>query len=250
MLASFDTNRSALTLEETLLSKYLLMSFFYVDKNKDEDILKIIIEKNKEDRFLLDSGAFTLFSGGNKDVDFDGYLTRYINFINQYDIKRFIELDIDVIVGYEKVLEMRKRLERETGKKCLPVWHKSRGVESFKKIVKDYNYICIGGLGNREITTKEYPMVKKLVQYANAKGVNVHGLAFTRKDAYEYGFYSVDSSSWSMGVRFAQVHEFVNGGIVSHQRGHGQRASDSKVMRNNYFEWLKYQEYVDRKGRR
>lgn len=250
MLASFDTNRRSITLEETLLCKYVLMSFFYIDKNLNEEMLTIIQQKNKDDCFLLDSGAFTLFSSGKTDVDFEGYLDKYIEFINKYDIKRFIELDIDVIIGYEEVLKMRKRLEDETGKKCVPVWHKSRGLEAYKEIVRDYDYICIGGLGNKEIKQNEYPQIKKMVQYANNHNTNVHGLAFTRKDAHEYGFYSVDSSSWSMGVRFAQAHEFKDGKIISHQRGKGQRADDAKVMRNNYFEWLKFQKYVDRKGRR
>lgn len=249
MLASFDTGLK-LSKEEMLRCKYVLVSYFYVSKNSNKDLLEVIDAKNSEDKFLLDSGAFTLFTNTKTKVDFDEYLDKYIAFINKHDIKRFIELDVDSVVGYPRVLQMRKRLEQETGKKCVPVWHKSRGMKAYKEIVRDYDYICIGGLGNREIKKKEYPQMKKMVQYANQNNVKVHGLAFTRQDAYEYGFYSVDSSSWRMGVRFAQAHRFVNGGIVSSQRGHGQRANDKKIMYNNFYEWLKFQQYVDRKGRR
>lgn len=250
MLAGFDvsSNDEVISLKDYLLSKYVLMSFFYVEKNMNEKIATIIAAKNKTDTFLLDSGAFTLFSTGDKSVDFDAYLTRYINFINENDIKRFIELDIDSVVGYDKVLQMRKRLEKETGKKCIPVWHKSRGIQAYKEIVEDYDYICIGGLGNREIKKSEYPHIKKLVDYANAKHTKVHGLAFTRKDAYKYGFYSVDSTSWTGGTRFAQAHVFKNGRITSQGRGHGQRANAKAIQKHNFFEWLKFQEYVDKKG--
>ena len=75
-------------------------------------------------------------------ANFDEYLTRYINFINKYDIKYFFELDVDSIVGYEKVKQLRKRLENETGKKCIPVWHKSRGKEEYLKMCKKIDEIA------------------------------------------------------------------------------------------------------------
>lgn len=70
--------------------------------------------------FLLDSGAFTFMNNNKGKIDFNQYLKDYINFINKYDIKYFFELDIDSIVGHEKVKEMRAVLEKETGKKCIP----------------------------------------------------------------------------------------------------------------------------------
>ena len=60
--------------------------------------------------FLLDSGAFTFMSGTNSP-DFDQYIIKYIDFINRHDIKYFFELDIDSIVGYEKVKEYTRRLD-------------------------------------------------------------------------------------------------------------------------------------------
>lgn len=248
MLASFDNNVDVISLEELKLCKYALMSFFYLEKKASEKKFEVMQKLNKEDRFILDSGAFTLFTSTKLNVDFDAYLDRYIDFINKYDIKRFIELDIDAVVGYEKVLKMRKKLEEKTGKKCMPVWHLSRGIEAYKEIVRDYDYICIGGFANKEIKSINYGKVKQLVAYANANKTKVHGLAFTRQDSYKYGFYSVDSSSWSMGVRFAQAHIFSNGKIVSKTRKSGQRADGDKISINNFYEWVKFQKYVDKKG--
>lgn len=250
MLASLDLpgNNMEMTVNECLLSKYVLMSYYYIDKNINDKIVRIVKAKNEQGNFLLDSGAFTLFTSNKKQIDFEAYLDKYIEYINTNDIKYFIELDIDAVVGYERVLKMRHRLERETGKKCLPVWHKSRGMQAFKEIVRDYDYICIGGLGNKEIKKSEYPQVKKMVRYANAHKTKVHGLAFTRKDAYQYGFYSVDSSAWTGGVRFAQAHVFKNGQIYTQGREQGQRANADLIQRYNFFEWLKFQQYVDKKG--
>ena len=85
--------------EEVKRCLYLLESFYYI---KDWQIELI---KGTKD-FLLDSGAFT-FAASKKTEDWDRYLERYADFINTYDIKHFFELDIDSIVGYDKVKEFR-----------------------------------------------------------------------------------------------------------------------------------------------
>lgn len=100
---------------------YILESFYTIKKWQIPYIKKCKM-------FLLDSGAFTFMNGNKGKVDFNQYLNDYINFINKYDIKYFFELDIDSVVGYEKVKEMRTVLEKGTGKKCIPVWHKARGL--------------------------------------------------------------------------------------------------------------------------
>lgn len=72
--------------------RYMLESFCYVT-----DWLIPVIKQC--DFFLLDSGAFTFMNNSKNAVDFDEYLTRYIDFINRHDIEYFFELDIDSIVG-------------------------------------------------------------------------------------------------------------------------------------------------------
>lgn len=92
-------------------SLYVLESFAYINA---DDILIPLIPYFKD--FMLDSGAFTFLSQ-KKNGDFNKYLKSYIDFVNKHDIQKFFELDIDAIVGYKKVLEYRKILEAETGKK-------------------------------------------------------------------------------------------------------------------------------------
>lgn len=147
--------------------------------------------------FLLDSGAFTFMNSNKGKIDFNQYLKDYINFINKYDIKYFFELDIDSIVGHEKVKEMRAVLEKGTGKKCIPVWHKSRGLEEWRKLTKEYDYVAIGGIVTKEIKRKEYKYFSPMLSIAKENGCKVHGLGFTNLKALKrYHFYSVDSTSW------------------------------------------------------
>ena len=186
---------------------FILESFYYV---RDYELPLI----KSAELFLLDSGAFTFMSNCKKAVDWDEYLTRYINFIKQNDVKHFFELDIDSVVGYREVLRLRRRLEDETGKQCIPVWHKSRGIDEYKAICETHGYIATGGIVTKEITRYEYPILKKLVSYANARGVKVHGLGFTEKNIYEYGFYSCDSTTWNMISRFGKIYRFTGDRIV------------------------------------
>ena len=123
---------------------YALESFYYADETT-EKYLPFFGD------FLLDSGAFTFFSSG-KQVDWDEYVEKYARFIVKNNVKHFFELDIDCIVGYDNVLKIRKYIEEKTGKKCIPVWHKSRGKEEFIKMCKEYNYVAIGGIVSKEIT--------------------------------------------------------------------------------------------------
>ena len=94
-------------------------------------------------------------------------------------------MDIDAIVGYERVKAMRRRLESETERRCIPVWHRSRGLEEFKRLCKEYPYIGIGGFAIKTILPNEFPFVRKLIQIAAGYGTKVHGLGYTRKDAPE-----------------------------------------------------------------
>ena len=227
-------------------SKYVLSSFWYMKKNPKKVIFDLMEARNREDRFILDSGAFT-FLNSNSEMDINEYLNEYIDFINKHDIKRFAELDIDPIIGYEKTMEMRDKLERETGKKCLPVWHKSRGIQAFKDDVEKYDYVSIGGIVTGEIKRKEYPIFKQMTKYANARGVKVHGLGFTGKDCYKYGFDSVDSSSWTSGGRFATTYKFKNNELKSVKKPDNTRSRDRvKLDTHNFIEWIKFQRYVER----
>lgn len=218
---------------------FVLESFYYI---RDYQLPLI----HSAELFLLDSGAFTFMSNAKKSVDWDEYLDRYIKFINDYDVEYFFELDIDDVVGYEKVKELRRKLEAGTGKKCIPVWHKSRGIEEYKKHCEDYDFIAIGGLANINITSKEYPLLKKLAAYARQKKTRVHCLGFTVANIEDFGFYSCDSTSWNAISRFGTIYKF-NGKRMVNVTPKGKKVDKSKYIEgevHNLREWIKYQNYL------
>lgn len=252
MLASLDVAHWKNVGDLAHYCKYMLLSFFYMEKNNNPEVYDLMLKRNAEDRFMLDSGAFTLMmtEDTNLHQNLDDYIDRYIAFIKKYQIKRYVEMDIDSVIGYEAVKEVREKLEAEIGYQSIPVWHKNRGIEDYKKTVDEYGYIAFGGfndIGSENVTIKDYPEVKKMIQYANHRRVKVHGLGFTRKDAYEYGFYSVDSASWRSGSRYGNLVEFKGGRMQRIEKPENTRVNYKMVDRHNLIEWCKYQRSVENK---
>lgn len=223
-------------------SPYLLESFYYV-KDWQTDIFR-----NCKD-FLLDSGAFTFMGRSNKELDWDQYIERYADFINKYDIKHFFELDIDKIVGYEQVKIFRKKLESLTGKRSIPVWHKSRGYDEYLKLCDKYDYVAIGGIAIKDIKRSEYKYFPKMLNDAHRLRCRVHGLGFTNVSLLPYfHFDSVDSTRWNC-ARFGRL-EYFNGTTIKaiDRRKDGMKLVGRKnpdILRFNLEQWIKFQKYAD-----
>ena len=121
--------------EKGLKMKWNLMSYYYIQKQRE---LADYIKKNSE-LILIDSGAHSFQKG--KKVDWLQYTKEYSKFIQEFDepkVLGYFEMDVDNIIGYEKVLELRKILETVSNK-IIPVWHKNRGVDDFKKMCQQYS---------------------------------------------------------------------------------------------------------------
>lgn len=219
---------------------YILESFYYADEDT-ERLIPLFGD------FLLDSGAFTFMQNSKKAVDWDDYIKRYAAFIVRNDVKKFFELDIDPIVGYKKVLQYRNKLESLTGRKCIPVWHKSRGITEFKKMCDEYSYAAIGGIVSGEIKKEQYKAFLPMNVEAHRRGCKVHGLGFTSLDWLpKCGFDSVDSTAWTTGNRFGFVYFFNGKTMKKIDCPKGKRLGDSrKVALMNYTEWLKFQKWAE-----
>lgn len=217
----------------------ILESFYYADEWVEWAIPRL-------ENFMLDSGAFTFLTSHKGKVDWNDYIKRYAEFINKNDVKLFFELDIDSIVGYDKVLEMRKYLEVETGKKPIPVWHKSRGKEEFLKMCDEYDYVAIGGIVSKEITRQEYKYFPWFINEAHKRGAKIHGLGFTNLEGIKkYHFDSVDSTSWTTGNRFGAIYRFNGKTMEKFDKKEGRRLADSRAVAiNNFNEWVKFQQYA------
>ena len=221
---------------------HILESFYYADEFTEKMIPYF-------GKFLLDSGAFTLFSNKNKgnNVVWEEYVDRYADFIVRNKVERFFELDIDKLIGYDRVLALRKRLEQKTGRQCIPVWHKFRGKEKFLRMCDEYKYVSIGGIVSKEITPDEYRYFPWFIDTAHKAGAKIHGLGFTALSLLpKYHFDSVDSTAWTTGNRFGAVYRFTGTTIEKLGKKPGQWFKDSRAVAiNNFNEWVKFQKWAE-----
>ena len=224
--------------------KNVLFSFASVN----EDCIKYAKSPYCES-FLLDSGAFTFMNNTKKgNIDWKEYIDNYIAFINKHDIKYFFELDIDCIVGYDNVLKIRKYIEEKTGKKCIPVWHKSRGKEEFLKMCDEYDYVAIGGIVTKEIKRKQHYVFKWFINEAHKRGCKIHGLGHTNMaDIKDYRFDTVDSTTWINGGKFGNIIT-IRDGIPKQTtlRKDGCRINGKKLTEHNLVTCMKFAEYAEK----
>lgn len=223
---------------------YILQSFFYAD-----DFTEKYIIPNASD-FLLDSGAFTFMQNNKNHLDWNEYLEKYADFILRNNIENFFELDIDSVVGYDKVKEYRKRLELLTGRQSIPVWHNNRGKNEFVRMCEEYPYVAIGGLvggGATEYSRKYWKYFPWFINTAHKNGSKIHALGFTSLEGIrQYHFDSVDSTSWTTGNRYGFIYKFNGRTMTQIKVPNGKRMADAKkIALINYTEWIKFQKYAE-----
>ncbi len=218
-----------------------LETFWAISKHEAK-----VIHKYKN--FMLDSGAFSMFGG--EETDLNEYVNKYIKFIKEYNVKHFFELDIYQVIGKEKTDVINKRIEKETGRQTIPVFHIFLGTEHFKQLCEEYKYIAISasGMYHSKWTRQRPEKLKKLIDYAHTRKVKVHGLGYTKMSTLnQMPFDSVDSTSWIGGNRFGLAYEWNGNKMIKHQKRNGQRVKTNEVARHNFYEWVKFNNYAEQK---
>lgn len=219
---------------------YRLQTFYHISENEVPYI-------KKYKGFLLDSGAFSFFGGAK--VNWDDYVDKYINFINQHDVEFFFELDIYKLIGIKNTEKLRDKIEKNTNKKSIPVFHNELGVDYYKKLCDEYNYIAIGasGMHGTKWTRQNPQKLIALVNYAKNKNCKVHGLGYTKINMLsKIPFYSVDSTSWLSGNRFGSIYRFNGNGFDKTNKPKGKRVKTKETATNNFYEWVKFQKYAEK----
>lgn len=160
-------------MQENLIFKpYILESFFYADETT-EKLLPYFGD------FLLDSGAFTFMQQAGSNVDWDDYAFRYADFVKRNNIEKYIELDLDYIIGINGARRLRSILEDRTGRKSIPVWHPIRGKDAFLQMCEEYDYVALGGIvGQKWRGTEQY--MPWFIKEAHKRKAKIHGLGFTK----------------------------------------------------------------------
>ena len=227
----------------TSLDWNMLESFFYIQPWQVD-----WIKTRPSNKFLLDSGAFTFMNSKKKVVsDLDDYVQKYIQFIKSNNVKQFFEMDVDAVRPLSTVEKYRDKIEQETGRQTIPVWHKSRGITYFEDMCKDYPYVAIGGIVTKEIPKAKFAVFHKLIQIAHHHGAKIHGLGIGSPTTIKkYAFDSVDSSSWnSCAFGGGHVYLFRNGSIEKVPFNSTKKYDRHKVVRHNFSEWVKFSQYLE-----
>lgn len=201
---------------------------------------------------LMDSGAFSVMNNKKMRDKFNPmeYCKKYAEHVKEYNIKDFVELDIESIYGFEIYRDCLHQLQDITGREPIYVFHKWRGIDYFRELVKQKNYIALGdvsvGAGSREL----YKYFPWFIEEAHKNNCKIHGLAFTAlKDLQFMNFDSVDSSSWAGGAKFAKPYRFNGREVVSYQLTRTETRdipTASTFQRHDLVEWKKLSQYYDK----
>ena len=145
------------------------------------------------------------------------------------------------------MLAYRKKLEALTRRKCIPVWHVSRGIDDFKKMCDRYDYVAVGGIVTKEIMPTQYKYFTALIKEAHKRRAKIHGLGFTSTSYFDkVHFDSVDSTTWNVGGKFGNICVFNGKDMRQRIQNKGKRCIDpSKLMIHNWNEWIKFQKYAE-----
>lgn len=230
-------------MDEKIQFNWNLMSFYYINKKNYDYILRV---RENSKLILIDSGAHSFQFG--KKVDWDEYTKKYAEFIKNFDadnVLGYFEMDVDNIIGYEKVLELRKVLE-EVSDKIIPVWHPNRGIAEYKKMCEEYagKVIAIGGFRRTDIKDEQYIMFLKYAKKFNCK---VHCLGMTRKEILDkVPFDFVDSSSWLQCAVYGRT---LKGSVKVSKKDYA-KTNKQKVFRLNYLQAKELQEHYYQKWRK
>ncbi|MDT1130365.1 hypothetical protein RNT16_11780 [Staphylococcus pseudintermedius] len=195
-------------------------------------------------------------NSGSVKINFDRYVEEYATFINKYDIQYFFELDIDSVVGLEKVEQLRAKLESLTGKKCIPVFHKSRGKEYWFKMIQEYDYVALGGIAIKDFKKSEHKLFKWFIDTAHKANTKIHGLGYTNDSITKRNnFDSVDSTSWLGGSRFGNLDMYdpVKKKLIKYPRPANTKTVKGFYKHADYLqciEWIKWGQHLEKANKR
>lgn len=220
---------------------YNLMSYYYIQDKQYDRAVKI---RDNSELVIIDSGAHSFQFG--KKVDWIKYTEQYAEFIKKFDrpnVVGYFEMDIENIIGYDKVLELRKILEKVSNK-IIPVWHPNRGIDDYEEMCKKYHdkVIAIGGFRGTDIKDNQFIMFLKVAKKYNCK---VHCLGMTRTKVLDkVPFDYVDSSTWLQQVNYGNI--FWGKGKFPKAKSDEKQ----KQYKLNYLQGMKMQEHYYKKWRK
>lgn len=201
---------------------------------------------------MMDSGAFSYISSADKiesgaNVDWWDYATQYAEYVRDNNVTRYVELDLDSVMGLEFTRELRDHIEDIVGWDCIPVWHRNRGKRAYKRLANDYDRIAMGGFPWNEIGPSEYHHLPWFINEAHKRNARVHALGFQAGSAgteilEKYPFDSTDSANWMWQAIYGGAYKF--DGTQIRQIDHNKKGGDA-FHKHNLSEWSKFARHMD-----
>jgi len=201
---------------------------------------------------MMDSGAYSYISALSKkensvDIDWWEFAEQYATYVRENEVKRYIGLDLDSLVGYEKTVNIREFLEDEVGWPPIPVWHPNRGKQAFRDMSEEYPRVALGGFPWREIPEDKWHVLPWFINEAHKRNARIHALGFqpTTDRLEMYPFDSTDSMNWKWAGIFGELYKWDGRRMSQHDH---EGTFDSQKRKHNLREWVKYARYFDGKG--
>jgi hypothetical protein len=214
-----NSSRSMARLIPMIDQRNTFYSYFYKSTLEGACRQKVVVGKQR----VVDSGAHSFFATTSgigfpmmqtktrhrKQKTPDFYVRSYIEWIqsryNQFDY--FVELDIQELVGYERVKLWRQWYEKAgIAPKMMWCYHNTNSFQEFEEMVAEVpsRYLGIEGVRNNRAPLP----YNTFIRHAYEGKCRIHGFAMVKREYLkQYPFYSVDSSTWSYvdrtGARYA-----------------------------------------------
>lgn len=180
--------------------KHVLVSYYYLRQKGKRTLDKLFASFPD---IFLDSGAFTLnmqiakegvtWEEAQKDPRIKNYVEDYARFIDKYGDKFTVHAEVDV-GPWEQKVRQREFLEQYSDR-ILPVIHPTDPPEYQMFLLKNYDYVALGGVGDARSLEQIKAYVTRNVQRARRYGTRFHGFAITVIEIMRMlPFFSADSS--------------------------------------------------------
>ena len=184
-----------------------LMSYEYL-KGKGYSQLK----KYPDMHLFIDSGAYTYIT----NPEFEEYtveqweeqIVKYLAWAKKHknSIFAIADLDLQYLVGNEKVYEWRKKYFEpfmlETGIPVCFIYHEE-GLDQWEYMCKRYPYI---GLSLNVDGNIDEADLREKFRIAEKYNTLIQGMASTRTAMLtQYPFYTVDSTTWNVGLKYGEI---------------------------------------------
>ena len=170
------------------------------------------IKKYPDMHLFIDSGAYTYIT----NPEFESYtVEQWEQQIHEYlawarkhkdQIFAIADLDLQYLVGNEKVYEWRKKYFEpfmlETGIPVCFIYHEE-GLDYWEYMCQRYPYVGISLNVDGNVDETELRNKFKIAEKHNTL---IQGMASTRTGMLtQYPFYTVDSTTWNVGLKYGEI---------------------------------------------